>query len=66
MSAVIDITSAIVDQVKQQRWDVRLSTTGNPVVMVRERPSDSAAFCSLVCADHQEAARVVALARGEK
>ena len=65
MSAVIDITSAIVDQVKQQRWDVRLSTTGNPVVMVRERPSDSAAFCSLVCADHQEAARVVALARGE-
>ena len=65
MSAVIDITSAIVDQVKQQRWDVRLSTTGNPVVMVRERPSDSAAFCSLVCADHQEAARVVALARCE-
>ena len=65
MSAVIDIVGDRARRAQNEKWDVRLSTTGNPVVMVRERPSDSAAFCSLVCADHQEAARVVALARGE-
>ena len=66
MSAVIDIASAIVDQVQRQQWDVRLAITGNPVVLIRQRPSDSVAFCALSCRDFDEAKRVVALARGEK
>ena len=66
MSAVIDITGAIADQVKRHQWDVRLAVTGNPVVLIRQRPSDSVAFCALSCRDFDEAERVVALARGEK
>jgi hypothetical protein len=66
MSAVIDIVGDFAKRAQNEKWDVRLSTTGNPVVMIRQRPTDAAAFCSLVCADHQEAAHVVALARGEK
>jgi hypothetical protein len=66
MSAVIDIVGDFAKRAQTEKWDVRLSTTGNPVVMIRQRVTDAAAFCSLVCADHIEAARVVALARGEK
>jgi len=66
MSAVIDIVGDFARRAQNEKWDVRLSATGNPVVVIRQRPYDSVAFCALSCRDFDEAERVVALARGEK
>ena len=65
-SAVEDVARAIAESVRRNGWDVSLSITGSPTVMVRQRASNNPSFCALSCADHEQASRVIEMARGKQ
>ena len=65
MSAVIDIVKDIAERVQRNKWVVARTGLYFYDVAVFET-QDSPPFCVLACSSPEEAARVVALARGEK
>ena len=64
MSAVIDIAKDIAESVKNNHWHVWLA--GRAVDITEDSSLSPICICTLWCDTDEEAARVVALARGEK